>query len=138
MFCFILCVLLIGNIAACDFCQPTALGSHCMGEIVCPTHTKVVTVQCYVKEIISSEPIGQLLINGQCASIENFVNFCFNNNIREIVMLEAKSEPLICSGNFLLTNRSVLKTHSVFQSVGGGGSDKIILSIYLFFLSLNI
>lgn len=119
MFCFILCALLIGNIAACDFCQPTALGSHCMGEIVCPTHTKVVTVQCYVKEIISSEPIGQLLINGQCDSIENFVHFCFNNNIREIVMLEAKSEPLICSGNFLLTNRSVLKTHSVFQSVGG-------------------
>lgn len=138
MFCFILCALLIGNIAACDFYQPIALGSHCMGEIVCPTHTKVVTVQCYVKEIISSEPIGQLLINGQCASIENFVHFCFNNNIREIVMLEAKSEPLICSGNFLLTNRSVLKTHSVFQSVGGGGSDKIILSIYLFFLSLNI
>lgn len=138
MFCFILCALLIGNITACDFCQPTALGSHCMGEIVCPTHTKVVTVQCYVKEIISSEPIGQLLINEQCDSIENFVHLCFNNNIREIVMLEAKSEPLICSGNFLLTNRSVLKTHAVFQSVGGGGSDKIILSIYLFFLSLNI
>lgn len=135
MFCFILCVLLIGNIAACDFCQPTALGSHCMGEIVCPTHTKVVTVQCYVKEIISSEPIGQLLINGQCDSIENFVHFCFNNNIREIVMLEAKSEPLICSGNFLLTNRSVLKTHSVFQSVREGGQIKSsFLSIFSFFL----
>lgn len=135
MFCFILCALLIGNIAACDFCQPTALGSHCMGEIVCPTHTKVVTVQCYVKEIISSEPIGQLLINGQCDSIENFVHFCFNNNIREIVMLEAKSEPLICSGNFLLTNRSVLKTHSVFQSVGGRDQIKSsFLSIFSFFL----
>lgn len=135
MFCFILCALLIGNIAACDFCQPTALGSHCMGEIVCPTHTKVVTVQCYVKEIISSEPIGQLLINGQCDSIENFVHFCFNNNIREIVMLEAKSEPLICSGNFLLTNRSVLKTRAVFQSVGGGGQIKSsFLSIFSFFL----
>lgn len=135
MFCFILCALLIGNIAACDFCQPTALGSHCMGEIVCPTHTKVVTVQCYVKEIISSEPIGQLLINGQCDSIENFVHFCFNNNIREIVMLEAKSEPLICSGNFLLTNRSVLKTHSVFQSVREGGQIKSsFLSIFSFFL----
>lgn len=136
MFCFILCALLIGNITACDFCQPTALGSHCMGEIVCPTHTKVVTVQCYVKEIISSEPIGQLLINGQCDSIENFVHFCFNNNIREIVMLEAKSEPLICSGNFLLTNRSVLKTHAVFQSVRGGGGQikSSFLSIFSFFL----
>lgn len=135
MFCFILCALLFGNIAACDFCQLIALGSHCMGEIVCPTHTKVVTVQCYVKEIISSEPIGQLLINGQCDSIENFVHFCFNNNIREIVMLEAKSEPLICSGNFLLTNRSVLKTHSVFQSVREGGQIKSsFLSIFSFFL----
>lgn len=73
MFRFIICALLIGNISAiCDFWHPSALGSLCSGEIVCPTQTQVVTVQCYVQTIISPEPIGQLLIQGSCASIEKY------------------------------------------------------------------
>lgn len=85
-----------------------------MGEIVCLIYIKVVIVQCYVKEIIFSEFIGQLLINGQCDFIENFVYFCFNNNIWEIVMLEVKLEFFICLGNFLLINCFVLKIYFVF------------------------
>lgn len=98
MYCFIICALLVGNISAvCDFCHSNVLGSLCSGEIVCPTQTQVVTVQCYVKKIISSEPIGQLLIQGSCASIENYVHFCLENNIREIVMLDTDSPVLHCS-----------------------------------------
>lgn len=125
MFCFIISALLIGNISAvCDFCQPSALGSLCSGEIVCPTQTQVVTVQCYMKQSFSSEPIGQLLIQGSCASIENYVQFCLENNIREIVMLDTDSPVLHCSGNLLLTNHSVTCAERELFSGRGGGCPK--------------
>lgn len=50
-------------------------------EIVCPTNTHVVIVQCYVQEIISNERIGQLLIQGPCNIIEPYIYFCFDNKI---------------------------------------------------------
>lgn len=53
--------------------------------------------------IASTEPIGQLLIQGSCGSTKNYVQFCLDKNILEIVMLNADSPALDCSGNQLST-----------------------------------
>lgn len=99
--CFRICVLFIAYVSACDFCHSNGFASVCTKEIVCPTNTHVVIVQCYVRKIISNERIGQLMIQGPCYTIEPYIHFCFDNNIGEIVVAESKSDPLLCSGNFL-------------------------------------
>lgn len=79
--CFRVCVIFIAYVSACDFCHSNGFASVCTKEIVCPTNTHVVIVQCYVQEIISNERIGQLLIQGPCNTIEPYIYFCFDNKI---------------------------------------------------------
>lgn len=77
-----ICTILIGIGSTCDFCPRETFRSVCIGEIVCRTQTDNALVQCYVQKIISTENIGQLLIQGPCGSILNYVHFCLDNNIR--------------------------------------------------------
>lgn len=90
MLCFRICVLFIAYVSACDFCHFNGFALGCTKEIVCPTNTHVVIMQCYVQKIILYERIGQLLIQGPCNTTEHYIHFGFDNNIVEIVVAESK------------------------------------------------
>lgn len=103
--------------------------------------------------IASTEPIGQLLIQGSCGSCgstKNYVQFCLDKYILEIVMLNADSPALDCSGNQLSTyslkggRRDILHLLSSLTDPEKRrihdriASDKFFLFIYLFFLTIYI
>lgn len=103
-----------GTAFECNFCDRTPFSVECKGEIVCPLDAQNVKVQCEIEKIISSDIILQLMITGPgCRPVEHYAHFCFENNIKEIILLDTSEKPLYCAGkkkSFLSITSSFLST----------------------------
>lgn len=99
--------ILLGNAQECDPCVFSFPDyAVCSGEDVCPLHAQFVETRCYVKNITTLVLIKQLRIRGNCGSVKQFVYFCQNIPIKDIVMLDSE-ENHRCKGNcffFLYTS----------------------------------
>lgn len=70
------------------------LGGGCLS-----LHAQFVETRCYVKNITTLVLIKQLRIRGNCGSVKQFVYFCKNIPIKDIVMLDSE-ENHRCKGNW--------------------------------------
>lgn len=83
--------ILLGNAQECDPCAFSFPDyAVCSGEDVCPLHAQFVETRCYVKNITTLVLIKQLRIRGNCGSVKQFVYFCQNIPIKDIVMLDSE------------------------------------------------
>ena len=79
--------LLFSQVTCEFFCKKSGDFAECTGIDVCPKSASTVKVQCWIRSLISTGVIQQVLIDGDC-SLPSVEWLCQNPNVLEIKMID--------------------------------------------------